>query len=210
MLPPVARDITSTVVRASWCAIGLGLLFEGLQVGAAYAGGGILPAFPAIVADAAGKVSWSYLVCVSLAIGTATARASPGLVGVLGLLAAPIAFTLARVAHKIAGQSLSVVVPSGGPSPWLLAAIKGAEYFVLGWLIARLLRRPEPRLAVYAATGLAIGAIFGGTLLALMNGAAPDGLPTPILLGRGVNEILFPVGCSCLLWVTGVLTARAS
>src|ERR1700741_3490602 len=107
MLSLVARNITSTVVRASWCAIGLGLLFEALQVAAVYAGGGSVPAFAAILADATGKVSWSYLVCVSLAIGTTAARSSPGLVGVVGLLAAPIAFTVARVAHKTAGQTLS-------------------------------------------------------------------------------------------------------
>lgn len=210
MLSPVARDITRTLVRSSWCAIGLGLLFEGLQVAAVYVGGGALPAGAAVAADAVQKVSWSYLVCVSLAIGVTATRASPGAVGALGLLAAPIAFAVARAMHKTAGQVLSVVVPAGGPSPWLLAAIKGAEYFVLGWLITRLVRRNEPKLAVFAATGLAIGISFGGAMLLLMNSAAPDGLPTPILLARGVNELLFPVGCSCLLWVTGVLTARAS
>ncbi|MFN0006556.1 MAG: hypothetical protein ACKVXR_01510 [Planctomycetota bacterium] len=209
MLSALARDITSTVVRASWFAIGLGLVFEGLQVAAVSLGGGELPAFAAVLADSMQKVSWSYLVCVSLAIGTSATRASPGVVGVLGLLAAPLAFVVARVAHKTAGQVLSIVVPSGGPSPWLLAAIKAAEYFVLGWLITRLVRRREPRLAAFAATGLAIGVVFGGAMLMLMNNAAPDGLPTPILLARGVNEILFPVGCSCLLWVTGVLAARA-
>jgi len=210
MLSALARDITVTVVRSSWCAIGLGLLFEGLQVAAVQLGGGDLPADAALVADAVQKVSWSYLVCVSLAIGTAATRASPGAVGVLGLLAAPFAFVVARVAHKTAGQILSIVVPAGGPSPWLLAAIKGAEYFVLGWLITRLVRRHEPRITVFAATGLAVGIVFGGAMLVLMNSAAPDGLPTPIFLARGVNELLFPVGCSCLLWVTGVLAARAS
>lgn len=205
----MARDTTRTIVRASWYAIGLGLLFEFLQLAVIAVGGAELPALAAVLADTAQKVSWSYVVCVSLAAGTAASRASPGAVATVGFLGAPLAFGAARAMHKTVGQVLSVSVPAGGPSPWLLAGIKGVEYAIFGWLIARLIRRPELRLPPYVRTGLVIGVLFGAWLLWIMNSATPNGLPALTLIARGLNEILFPVGCACVLWITGVLARRA-
>jgi len=206
----MTHDLGRVVVRSSWYAIGLGLLFEVLQLGALRAAGAELPALAAILADTTQKVSWSYIVCVALACGTAATRAGPGAMSVVGFMAAPLSFAAARAIHKSASQVLAVSVPAGGPSPWLLAGIKGVEYALLGWLITRLIRRPEPRLSVYARTGLIIGVLFGALLLWIMNRAAADGLPAPVLVARGLNELLFPVGCSCLLWITGVLARRVA
>ena len=95
--------------------------------------------------------------------------------------------------------------PTGSSSPWLLAGIKGVEYAIFGWLIARLMRRPEHRLPAYLRTGLLIGVVFGALLLWIMDSAAPSGLPALTLVARGLNEMLFPVGCACVLWVSIVL-----
>jgi len=205
----MTRDLSSTLLRASWWAILLGLALEGLQLAAAAASGAATPALNSVLAESAQKVSWSYIVCVALACGTAATRAGPGAIGALGLLAAPAAFAVARAVHKSAAQALSITLPAGGPSPWVLAGVKALEYAVFGLLITRLVRRPELKLGAYARTGLVIGAVFGAVLITIMeNAAAPAGLPTPALVARGVNELLFPVGCACVLWVTSVL-ARA-
>ncbi len=205
-----SQELSRTLLRASWWAILLGLVLEGLQLAVVAASGGAKPVLNSVLAESAQKVSWSYIVCVALACGTAATRAGPGALGALGLLAAPVAFAVARALHKSAAQALSITLPAGGPSPWTLAGVKAAEYAVFGVLITRLVRRPELKLGAYARTGLVIGAIFGAALLFIMDrAAAPAGLPTPAIVARGVNELLFPVGCACVLWVTSVLARPA-
>jgi hypothetical protein len=203
-------SLTRTTLQASWYAIGLGLLFETLQLGVLKLGGAGVPAGAAILADTVQKVSWSYIVCVALAIGTAATRGNPVVTGGLGLIAAPAAFGAARALHKSVAQALSVGVASGGPNPWLMAGIKAVEYAVFGFVIVRLIRRREPRLAPYIRTGLVIGVLFGALLVGLMDRAAPPpGLSAPLLVVRSLNEMLFPAGCAVVLWVTNVLTRRA-
>ena len=50
------------------------------------------------------------------------------------------------------------------------------------------------------AVGLAIGVLFGGAIVGLAYSTAPEPLATPDLVSRGVNEILFPVGCALVLF----------
>ena len=200
-----------TILLASWTAIGVGLLFEALQVGVVKLGGLPFPSVAVAVGETVQKVCWSYLVCVSLAVGTAVARASPMAVAGLGLVAAPLAFGAARSLHQGVMQLLSAGVPSGGPNVWLLAGIKAAEYAILGFAIAALIRRPEPRLPAYLRAGLVVGVIFGGLIVWLTNHAAPPaGLSATTLVARSVNEVLFPVACASLLWVTNMLARRTT
>jgi hypothetical protein len=56
--------------------------------------------------------------------------------------------------------------------------------------------------------GLAVGVVFGGTILALTLGAAPCPVPTADLVSRGLNELLFPVGCALVLFSAGALGNR--
>ncbi len=201
----MAPELSRTLLRSSWWAIILGLVFEGLQLAAAAAAGAATPVAGSLLADTAQKVSWSYIVCVALACGTAATRGGPAAIGLLGALAAPLAFGVARAAHKSVAQALAAAAPAGGPSPWLLAGVKAAEYAVFGYLVTRLVRRPELRLPAYVRMGLVIGAVFGALLLWIMDRAAPQGLSVPVLVSRGINELLFPVGCACVLWATGIL-----
>ncbi len=200
-------DLTRTLLRSSWWAIVLGLVLEGLQLAAAAVAGAGTPGAASMLADTAQKVSWSYIVCVALACGTAATRGGPTAIGLLGALAAPVAFGIARAAHKGVAQALSVNLATG-PSPWLLAGVKAAEYAVFGFVVTRLVRRPELRLPAYVRTGLVVGALFGAPLLWIMDSAAPQGLATPVLVSRGINELLFPVGCACVLWSTSMLARR--
>jgi hypothetical protein len=53
-----------------------------------------------------------------------------------------------------------------------------------------------------------VGLVFGGATLALTLGAAPAPVPAPELVSQGLNELLFPVGCSLVLFSAGALGKR--
>jgi hypothetical protein len=204
------EDLPRALLRASWGAIGIGLLLEGLQLATTQAVGGAVPAGAAIFAETVQKLSWSWIVCAALACGVAAGRAAPRVVGLVGLFAAPLSFGVAKAVHKSVAAAVGSAVPAGGPSPWLVAGIKGVEYLVFGVLIALLARRERAPLRAYLGRGLLIGALFGTLVLWLMNQAAPGGLPVASLAARAVNELLFPVGCACVLWSTAALSRRIS
>jgi hypothetical protein len=49
------------------------------------------------------------------------------------------------------------------------------------------------------AVGFAVGTVFGGTVIALLAASGPE-VSASTLVPRGVTEILFPVGCSLVLF----------
>ena len=53
------------------------------------------------------------------------------------------------------------------------------------------------------AAGLVTGIIFGGAFLALTVKSAPT--PLPSLLAKGINELLFPIGCALVVFIAEVL-----
>ena len=64
----------SVLFRVAWLAILLGFAMEALLLLFA-AGFGILPGFKPVAADLVRQVSWSTIVCVGLALGTAVSKA---------------------------------------------------------------------------------------------------------------------------------------
>jgi hypothetical protein len=190
-------DVPRRILRTAWMAILLGLALEAalllFQVGA-----GDVPGLRSIVADTVQKVSWSFIVCVGLAIGAAAARAAAAM-GALGLLAGPVGFLAARALHKATLAALGVsAAGAAGPSPWLIASVKGAEYAFLGVALGWLARSKRGSAAMHAGIGLLAGAAFGGLILYLTAAAAP--LPAAALVARALNEILFPVGCALVVF----------
>jgi hypothetical protein len=60
------------------------------------------------------------------------------------------------------------------------------------------------------AVGFVVGSIFGGTVIALLAASSPE-VSATTLVPRGVTEILFPVGCSLVLFSAEALgTSMAS
>ncbi len=57
-------------------------------------------------------------------------------------------------------------------------------------------------------TGLALGVIFGGLVLFLTVHGAPKPPAAVSLLSKGINEVLFPVGCSLVLFSATALSRR--
>ena len=190
----------SALFRVAWLAILLGFVTEALLLLFA-AGFGNFPGLKPIAADLVRQVSWSTIVCVGLALGTAVSKARAPLMGILGLLAAPVAFTVSRSLHQGAVKTLEIA-GSGADAPpvLLLAVLKAVEYACLGVAIGWIGRRAWGGLSAHVATGLLLGLVFGGTIVALTYQMSPEPLATTALVSRGANEILFPVGCSLVLF----------
>jgi hypothetical protein len=56
--------------------------------------------------------------------------------------------------------------------------------------------------------GLVTGIVFGGVFLMLVVQSAPTPLSTPSLVAKGVNELLFPVGCALVVYIAEVLAGH--
>lgn len=206
---PESSNLAVTLLRVAWLAILLGIGMEILLL-LLSAGFGDLLGLGPIVADLIKNVSWAMFVCVGLAVGMAATQARAPVMGLLGVLAAPCAFEISRVLHKGTLEIFAVSgTGSGDLSPFLVALIKGLEYGCLGVLVGWLGRRPWGGAVAHTAAGLAVGLLFGGTIVALTLASNPE-MPVADLLSRGVNEILFPVGCALILFSATTLGKRVA
>lgn len=203
-------NLGAILLRTAWLAVLLGLGMEILLLLFA-AGSGFIPGLGPIVADLVQKISWSVIVCAGVAIGTAATSVRAPLMGILGFFAAPVAFTVARTLHQSTTKALEISGDTSvGSAIFLLALIKGIEYAILGTAIGWVGRRPWGGLMAHVLSGLAIGILFGGAILALTYSSAPEPLPATDLISRGIDEVLFPVGCSLVLFSAQALGNRTA
>ncbi len=196
-----------SILRAIWFAILVGLAVEivclALQTGLV-----ALPPAAAILADTLQRVSWSVLVCAGLAAGVALprvvrSRALRPTLGLVGFLSAPGAFAAARAIHQAVAHALTG--DAGGAAGTLVfatAGIRAVEYGAFGFLVARLVQTPPPQWRRYASLGAVIGVAFGAITLAataMLSAATPT---VAVTIVRAANEVIFPVGCALVLYVT--------
>ena len=194
----------ATLLRVAWLAILLGLLLQlALLLVAAGFGMSISPG--TVLAETCRTVSWSLLVCVGVALGRVAAKGRLPLEGVSGLLAAPLALTAANAVQKGVAEAVDAAGVPAGPAPVWVLAIKAAEYGCLGLALAWVGRRAWGSALGHLAVGLMTGVVFGGVFLAVVVQTAPTPLSTPALLARGLNELLFPVGCALVVFIAEVL-----
>ncbi len=199
-------DLPKMLLNVAWLAIALGLTME-LIVLAISAGFGKFQLSQVIVSDSVQKVSWSFFVCTGVALGTAASRMRAGFMGLAGLIAAPIAFNIAKVLHKSTNQALAIPIAAAvGPSPLLLAGLKGLEYAVLGGLIGWL--GYKYALKGHALIGLLVGVVFGSLILWVTIVQTPAVIPLAGMVARGANEVVFPVGCSMVLYAATQIGMR--
>ncbi len=211
-IPPgeEGSSVGTTLLQVAWLAILLGLVVEVILVVLA-AGFGSIPGIKPIVADLVQKVSWSVSVCVGLAFGKVASRAQSGFMGLAGLLAAPLAFDVARTLHKSASYALKLAEPGTGiVSPFLLASLKGLEYAALGILLVWVAKKSRGGVMPHAGAGFVVGLVFGGAMVSILYGFAPEPLPMAKVLPQFVNELISPVGCSLALFAAGVLGKRVA
>jgi hypothetical protein len=125
--------------------------------------------------------------------------------GVTGLLAAPLALTAANTVQKGVAEAVNAAGVPAGPAPLWVLAIKAAEYACLGLALNWVGRRAWGSALGHLAVGLMVGVVFGGMFLTVVVQSAPTPLATPALLAKGLNELLFPVGCALVVFIAEVL-----
>jgi hypothetical protein len=125
--------VAGRIFHAAWMSILLGLLIE-IALLVTAVGFGKAERLSPFIADLAGMMSWSVLVCVGLAIGSAAAGLRGPVMGLLGLLSAPAGFALAKAAHKSAAQALDVAIAAAAPPPAFALVSRGVNevLFALG------------------------------------------------------------------------------
>ena len=181
------------LIHAAWMAIVLGIIMQLLV----FATRGSSTA--TFLRDTGGKIAWSSIVCFGVAVGaSASAKLRTRAMGLAGFISAPVAFAVARIVQKALSQAAS----SGGPlrDVLLLALLKALEYggfgLVTGWLSSEGFSRAQH----YVITGAVTGVFFGGLITAVINaGTGAKALPI------AMNEVLFPIGCSMVLYLSGLL-----
>jgi hypothetical protein len=202
--PKMPRGPWVTPLRVAWLAILLGLLLQlALLLVAAGFGTAISPR--PLLAETCKTVCWSLIVCVGIALGRVAAKGRVPLEGVTGLLAAPLALTAANTLQKGVAAALNAAGTPAGPAPLWVLALKAAEYACLGLALGWVGRRACGSALGHVAAGLGTGIVFGGVFLALVVQSASTLPSMPSLVAKGVNELLFPVGCALVVFIADVL-----
>jgi len=193
--------ISELLLKASWLSVLLGIVMELLVLGIA-AGFKNPVTVQGIGADLVQKVSWSTIVCLGLAIGSAATEMRHKFMGIAGFVAAPIAFHIAKILSESTSLALSLTLPSaiGLPSPILLTVVKGLQYAALGYILGKISMDKDQTVFKYLLAGLAVGVIFGGYLVYLTASVAITPLPLAGIVSKSANEILFPIGCSLIIF----------
>ena len=96
----------------------------------------------------------------------------------------------------------------GGARPRQLILIGAIEYAFLGLAVAFISRKPWGRLPAYVLLGFGTRLVVGALVLALtiQSAAIP---PAPLaMVSKGLNEVLFPLGCSIVLYSVNALGQR--
>ena len=204
MKPKTPSGPWATLLRVAWLAILLGLLLQ-LAMLLVAAGFGTATGPGPLLAETLKTVSWSLLVCVGVALGRVAAKGRLPLEGVTGLLAAPLALLAANAVQKGVAEAVDAAGVRAGPAPLWVLAIKAAEYACLGLALNWVGRRAWHSAIGHLAVGLLTGVVFGGIFLAVVVQTTPAPLSTPALVARGLNELLFPVGCALVVFIAEVL-----
>jgi hypothetical protein len=179
---------------AAWSiAVGLALELALLAVSVAI---DRVPDWARVAADSVQKGSWSLIVCAGVSCGMAAHRARPAVMGVLGSIAAPVAFLSARALHKGVLQAFGAEVASAGASVLTPALMKAGEYAVFGALLGWISQRPRSTLRTYLGGGLAVALVYSAVVVLM------DRPPFPDVCLRLVNELVFPIGCALVLYLT--------
>lgn len=211
---PVVADDPVVLLRRvgiiAILAVLLGFAMQGLILAAKLASGGVFPGHATLVGLAQG-VTWSFLVCLGVAIGVSLGKARTLLAGIVAAIFAPTAIAAAKASQKFMA---SLIGAADQPSPLPLATIgfvKALEYGILAWLLARLVQKQHGRAGRYLATGIAVALPFGALVSAMTwrAGIAAGAAPAmPQMVGTVVNEVGFPIGCALIIYV-GQLVGRS-
>ena len=194
-----------------WMAIILGLVVQGAVFAAKLLAGGKVPEAQLLV-DVASGISWALVVCGGVAIGTAASRNTAPTMGLLGLAFAPIAFAGAKSVQRGIGGFVSLPPEALTPLLFQTGAVKAVEYALLGFILGRIIRTSRSTLANHAMIGLGFGIVFSAIFvwLLFLNAAPGAAVPAPRVAGTAINELIFPMGCSMVLYWVSQLSLRGA
>lgn len=202
--PDEARGALTKVATAAWMAVFAGVGAQGLVIGAR-AGAGRPFMTETFGADMAQSVSWSVLVCAAIAVGTLAAKARVYFSGLIGLLAGPIAWAVAKGVQAIAGLPQDQFTPLF----WAVCGVKGLEYAALGAGLALIIGRKDARWGTYLSLGALVGLAGAGFIVALnhVNAAlAGSALAAPKQAALATNEIAFATLCAGVIYMAQQVT----
>jgi hypothetical protein len=206
-----ASALVRRIAYLALLSITLGFAIQGLIL-AAKLWGGTMPTTSTVIADVTNGVTWSLLVCVGVGIVTSVSKARPLVAGLVSLLVAPLAVAAAKFSQKVMGGLVSAAEQEAMLSLSAISSLRAVEYGVLGWMLARLVQKSEIRASRYFGTGALIGLVFGGAIAwigyqaGLSKGLQPG---TVQIVASLINEVLFPVGCSAVIYA-GQLVGRSA
>jgi hypothetical protein len=187
----------------------LGLIVQ-LAVFAAKLGAGANVPGLQLVVDIASGVAWAVIVCGGVAIGTVASKSAPAMMGLLGLICAPLAFAAAKGAQRGVAWMLGQPMEQITALTYQIGGAKTVEYAVLGFVLGMLIRTPRSTLTNHAFIGAGFGAVFSGVILWLMSNSAGAALPAARIAATTANEFIFPLGCSMVIYWVARLSDHAS
>jgi hypothetical protein len=210
---PAPRDnkLLTTIFTAAWMAIVLGIIVQ-LAVFSAKLGAGAKVPGLQLVVDVASGIAWSFIVCGGVAIGTVASKSVPRMMGLLGLVCAPLAFAAAKGAQRGVAWMLGQPMEQITNLTYQIGAAKTLEYALLGYVLGTVIRTPRSTLPNHALIGAGFGAVFTGLILWLNFTSAAAGATIPMarIAATTANEFIFPMGCSVVIYLVARLSDLSS
>jgi hypothetical protein len=179
----------SALRRAAWQATLLGLGFEIAPLTADLITGSVTTA--SIVSGLTQGLVFALVLCLSLVAGVRRAAR----LGLIGLVAGPVAWFLGAVIHEVVEQLVVASATDSRAPSVVVTAVRGLEYGALGMLLGWVRHRPS---RAWVGSGLAVGVLSAAIVVPVVANAV-SGLGTADLVAQGVNEIFFPAGCALIV-----------
>jgi hypothetical protein len=206
---PTAPDLFWRRMRlVAFLSVVIGVGLELLLL-AVVAAGSKMPDVAHAAAQVASKVAWSFVVCAGVSSGLALTSKRPRAMGLLGLVSGPLGFIVARAVHKSTLQALSDASPAADAvAPTIMALLRAVEYAAFGVWLGWIIGQSAAPFVRYLRAAIVIGIAFGAVFLWLFHRARPQAGMMDIV-PKALNELLFPIGCACVLFVARRVSGAA-
>ncbi len=201
------RSFATLAMRTLWYSVVLAAIMEVAHVSvrlalAAMFSLAALPNVIALAAELAQKITWSTLICEAVVFASIVARRRGLLLMIFALVATLIAILVGDYLFALI-EWLAAQVSSFDWAAFVADAVfRAGKYLFLGAALAVVNRLSEPVLRHYALAGT-FAALVAIALTLVVHASAPL-----VTLGSEVViELIFPFGCSLVVWKVRQLAA---
>jgi hypothetical protein len=185
-------------VTVVWLAVLLGIGVQLLVLAAKLGAGARWPG-AALFADFAQSTSWALLVCGSVDLGMAATRARTAAMGLLGFVSGPLAWGAAKGAQRVVQTLIGAPVDQFTNFFYLICAVKGVEYLILGAALGHMSERSTHHMRNYILLGACVGIVFAAAIVALNMWLGPA-IAAPKIAALVAGELTFPIGCALVIY----------